>query len=68
MARRRRFGYFRVLPDVCEIRASALKNDELGAKYVERVLKMVIKELDVGTLLAGDVGGGKMLARSCGRK
>ena len=40
-----------------------VKSDEVGAKYVERVLKRVIKELDVGTLLAGDVGGGKTLAK-----
>ena len=31
--------------------------------YVEGVLRNVIKELDVGVLLAGDVGGGKDLDR-----
>ncbi len=40
-----------------------LKRGEIMVNYVEGVLRNVIKELDVGVLLAGDVGGGKDLAR-----
>ena len=54
------FAYCRMCVRYAQAR---VKNDEVGAKYVERVLKRVIKELDVGTLLAGDVGGGKTLAK-----
>ena len=36
-----------------------VKNDELGAKYVERVLKRVIKELDVERCSGDEAGGGK---------
>jgi len=54
------FEYCRTCVRYAQLRA---KREDIGMKYVERVLRRVIKELDVGALLAGEVGGGKTLVK-----